>query len=64
MSDSKHAGKTLETRVVTLMCGGKKCCPRLEIFRDGSAILHDTDDGRDQHITLNAEQLKTLRDAL
>jgi len=48
------------SKTVTLMCGGKKCCPTLEMFPDGSAILHDTDDGRDQHIRLDANQTKLM----
>lgn len=50
--------------IVTLMCHGKTCCPTVEKFSDGSIILHDTDDGRDQHIPLSPEQVDQLLHAL
>ena len=48
-------------QIVVLACGKKNdCCPELELHEDGSVTVHDTDDGRDQHIVLNAEQASLL----
>jgi hypothetical protein len=49
---------------IVLACGGGGCCPEVEKKEDGSIVLHDTDAGRDQHIVLNADQTKMLRDIL
>jgi len=49
---------------IVLACGGGGCCPELEIKEDGSAILHDTDNGRDQHIALNPDQAQMLLEVL
>jgi hypothetical protein len=47
-----------------LMCGGKKCCPVLTTFTDGSIDLTDTDDGKDERIHLDPSQVQMLRDLL
>jgi len=54
----------MATERIVLMCSKNGCCPEIEIKEDGSAVLHDTDDGRDQHITLNPDQTKKLREVL
>jgi hypothetical protein len=56
--------KPMQPEKITLMCGGKKCCPVLETKTDGSTILHDTDDGRDQHVPLDADQTVQLFETL
>jgi len=49
---------------VTLMCSGRKCCPRVKIHEDGSVDIVDTDDGKDERIVLDAQQVRLLRDTL
>ncbi len=54
----------LEENTVVLMCGGRKCCPAITFKNDGSAVLRDQDDGRDEEIHLSAGQLVALKNAL
>lgn len=54
----------MEAKKSVLLCGGGGCCPEIEFKDDGSIVIHDTDDGRDQHIALTKEQADLLRKAL
>lgn len=54
----------LEENTVVLMCGGRKCCPAITFKDDGSAVIRDQDNGRDEEITLSAEQLLALKSAI
>lgn len=47
-----------------LMCGGRKCCPRVITRADGSATIVDTDGPVPQTINLNPEQVAALVTAL
>lgn len=40
----------------TLMCGYKRCCPRVRIYEDGSATFDD----EGQVIEFNPDQVKAL----
>ncbi len=53
-----------EDVTTTLMCGGRKCCPRVTRHADGSATLSDTDGPVPQTIHLNPEQAAMLVAAL
>lgn len=48
----------------TLMCGGKKCCPVITVYDDGSVDLIDTDNGKDELVHLDPDQTKMVRDRL
>jgi hypothetical protein len=49
---------------VTLMCGGRKCCPKTKVYEDGSVEIVDTDDGKNERIVLDDQQARLLRDTL
>lgn len=48
----------------TLMCGGKKCCPTITVYGDGSVDVVDLVDGKLDSVHLDPNQVKMLRDRL
>lgn len=54
----------MKTEKVVLACGGSGCCPEVHFNDDGTVDLIDTDDGRNEHIRLSADQASILRNAM
>ena len=48
----------------TLDCGKGRCCPTVAFREDGSLVLADTDNGKNEGIILSEEQKNQLRDLL
>lgn len=49
---------------VTTLCSKRDCCPIVKTFADGSVEITDTDDGRNDKISLDREQARLLWEAL
>ena len=61
-----HSRALLQPYNPVLPCNFKRCCPRVEVFDDGSAVLtdDDADAGSVGTIKLRPEQVARLADLL